>query len=308
MSLSSWSIDQIPGIGGKTIVVTGANSGIGYEAARLFAGKSAHVIIACRNKTKGNAAADKIRGEVEDASVDVRELDLANLSSVRDFAAAFDRDHGALHVLCNNAGVMAVPQSTTADGFEMQLGTNHLGHFALTGLLMNKMLATPGSRVVSVTSAVHHVGKINFGDLQSERSYSPWPAYAQSKLANLLFAYELNRQLRATNANTISLACHPGYSATNLQSHTGSNLMTRMMAWSNETIAQTATMGAMPTVFAATAPDAQGGDIIGPDGFMEISGYPVKSKSSKRSHDRNAQAELWRRSEELTNVNYSFEL
>ncbi len=308
MTLSRYSVDQMPDQTGRTFLITGANSGIGYEAAKHIARKNARIVMACRDPHKSDEAAARLRSETG-AEVEVRALDLANLSSVRDFAGAFSRDHQALHVLINNAGVMACPRRTTADGFEMQLGTNHLGHFALTGLLLDRLLATPGSRVVTVSSAMHRMGKIRFADLMGERSYSRWPAYAQSKLANLLFAYELDRKLRAKGAATISAACHPGYSATNLQ-HAGPNLdgttmAGRFMRLTNKLVAQSAEMGALPTVYAATAPEVEGGQYFGPDGLFEAAGYPVRVKSSKRSHDREAAAQLWARSEDLTGVHYA---
>ena len=219
MPLSRWTLDQVGSLQGKTIVVTGANSGIGLEALKIFAKNGAHIVMACRTKSKAEAAADSVMREHPDASLDIRELDLASLSSRFGISPpAFDRDHERLDVLCNNAGVMATPFRQTADGFEMQIGTNHFGHFALTGLLLGKLLATEQSRVVSVSSYMHHVGKMSFDDLQSERSYNTWAAYGQSKLANLLFTYELDRKLRASQASTIAVACHPGYAATNLQS------------------------------------------------------------------------------------------
>jgi hypothetical protein len=214
----------------------------------------------------------------------------------------------SLHVLCNNAGVMAIPHRKTADGFEMQLGTNHLGHFALTGLLLDRLLATPGARVVSVSSNAHKFGAMRWDDLQWERRYRKWFAYSQSKLANLLFAFELQRRLAAQGAGLISVGCHPGYAATNLQAAgprmQGSSLGEGIMELANRLFAQSAAMGALPTLYAATAPDVKGGDYIGPDGLGEQWGYPKKVPSNARSRDADAQRRLWEISEQLTGVRY----
>src|ERR1700688_291287 len=212
-----WTADDMPDLSGKTIVVTGGNSGIGYEAALAFARKRAEVILACRDLGKARTAAAQITSSATGAKVDVMELDLSNLASVRGFSDAYHLQHRALHVLCNNAGVMAIPYRQTTDGFEMQFGTNHLGHFALTGLLLDRLLAADGARVVTVSSGAHKMGQIHFDDLQLEHSYGKWRAYGQSKLANLLFAYELQRRIEAAGHKPISVACHPGYAATNLQ-------------------------------------------------------------------------------------------
>ena len=213
----AWTADDIPDLSGKTIVVTGGNSGIGYEAGLAFARKRAEVILACRDLGKARTAAAQITGSASGAKVDVMELDLSNLASVRGFSDAFHLQHQALHVLCNNAGVMAIPYRQTADGFEMQFGTNHLGHFALTGLLLDRLLATEGSRVVNVSSGAHRMGKIRFDDLQWKNGYRKWMAYGQSKLANLLFTLELQRKVDAAGKKLLAVACHPGYAATNLQ-------------------------------------------------------------------------------------------
>src|SRR5713101_6111374 len=208
---SRWSSDDIPDLSGKTIVVTGGNSGIGYEAALEFARKRAKVILACRDLGKARTAADQIAASSPGADVEVMALDLSSLASIRAFADAFHLQHPALHVLCNNAGVMAIPYRSTVDGFEMQFGTNHLGHFALTGLLLDRLLATDGARVVNVSSGAHRMGRMHFDDLQWEHGYRKWPAYGQSKLANLLFTFELQRRVDAAGKKLISVACHPGY-------------------------------------------------------------------------------------------------
>ena len=306
---SNWTADDIPNLSGKTIVVTGGNSGIGYEAAKQFARKGADVVVACRDMQKAQAAIASITADQRTASVEAMPLDLASLESVRSFGAAFLVRHKALNVLCNNAGVMALPYRKTADGFEMQFGTNHLGHFALTGLLLERLLATPAARVVNVSSGAHRMGSIHFDDLQWERGYRKWAAYGQSKLANLLFTYELQRKLNAAAANAISVACHPGYAATNLQAAgprmEGSTWMESLSEFANRVAAQSAAMGALPTVYAATAPDVCGGDYIGPDGIAELWGNPKKVQSNSRSHDTAVAAKLWEISEKLTGVRYA---
>ena len=303
-----WTADDIPPQAGRTIVITGANSGIGYEAARQLAAKGAHVVLACRDQAKGRGAIESITAAQPSASVELMELDLADLGSIRRFAAAARAASPALHVLCNNAGVMAIPRRTTRDGFEMQFGTNHLGHFALTGLLLERLLATPGARVVTVSSGAHKFGVMHWNDLQGERSYGSWRAYGQSKLANLLFTYELQRRLATAHAELISVACHPGYAATNLQAAgprmQGSSIGEAVWGFANRLLAQSAAMGALPTLYAATAPDVRGGDYIGPDGLGEQWGHPKKVRSNARSHDPEAQRRLWEISEQLVGVRY----
>ncbi len=304
----AWTADAIPDLSGKVIVVTGANSGIGLEAARELARHRAHVVLACRNPSKAEGALAALRAEVADASVETMPLDLASLASVRAFAGAFHDKHERLDVLCNNAGIMAIPLTRTTDGFEMQIGTNHLGHFALTGLLLDVLESTPHSRVVTVSSGAHRIGRIRLDDLNWQQGYRKWAAYGQSKLANLLFAYELQRRFEAARANTASVACHPGYAATNLQAvgpqMQGSSRMERLMELGNRLAAQSAHMGALPTLYAATAPDVAGGDFIGPDGFGQTWGHPKKVQSNRRSHDRTVAAGLWQLSEKLTGVVY----
>jgi NAD(P)-dependent dehydrogenase (short-subunit alcohol dehydrogenase family) len=303
-----WTADDLPDLAGKTFVVTGANSGIGLEAARALARKGGRVILACRDVGKARAALDDVARARPSASLDAVELDLASLASIRACAKTLAERPGGLHGLVNNAGVMAIPRRTTADGFEMQLGTNHLGHFALTGLLLPRLLATPGARVVTVASTAHKMGRIDFDDLQGERSYGKWRAYAQSKLANLLFAYELARRLAARGSSVISAACHPGYAATNLQfvgpRLEGSALAAAIMRLGNRLFSQDAAHGALPTLYAAAAPDVKSGDYVGPDGFMENRGHPNKVRSTARSHDAEAARRLWEISEKLTGVSY----
>jgi NAD(P)-dependent dehydrogenase (short-subunit alcohol dehydrogenase family) len=303
-----WTVASIPDLSGRMILVTGGNSGIGFEAARQFARKGAHVVLACRDARKGHDAVVAITSEHPRASVEAMELDLASLASVRAFAEAYRTRHQRLDVLCNNAGVMALPYRQTADGFEMQFGTNHLGHFALTGLLLDRLLRTAGARVVTVSSGAHRMGRIRFEDLQWKRGYRRWAAYGQSKLANLLFAYELQRRLDGAKAAVISVACHPGYAATNLQlagPRMASSWVMEMLAQCvNRLVAQNAASGALPTLYAATAPEVGGGDYIGPDGIGEMRGAPTKVRSSARSQDREVAGKLWEISEQLTGVRY----
>jgi NAD(P)-dependent dehydrogenase (short-subunit alcohol dehydrogenase family) len=306
--MPKWTADDLPDLSGKTIVITGANSGIGYEAALEFARKGASVVLACRSAEKANAAVAQIRSARPDALVEVMELDLANLASVRAFAESFRTGHHRLDVLCNNAGVMAIPYRRTADGFEMQMGTNHFGHFALTGLLMDLLRATEGARVVTVSSGAHRMGSIRFDDLNWERGYRKWLAYGQSKLANLLFCLELQRRFEQAGAGTLSIACHPGYAATNLQAAgpkmSGSSMKESLMAFTNRLFAQSAAMGALPTLYAAVSPDVRGNDYIGPDGFGEMWGNPTKVGRSSAARDASTAAHLWEVSEQLTGVRY----
>ncbi len=303
-----WVETQIPSQQGKSVLITGANSGLGFEAAQLLAAKGARVILAVRDAAKGERAAAAIRGRVPAAELAVLPLDLASLASIRSAAAGVLRSYDRLDMLINNAGVMAIPRRLTADGFEMQFGVNHLGHFALTGLLLPLLLRAPAARVVTVSSGAHVLGRINFEDLHGERRYHPWAAYAQSKLANLLFAYELQRRLAAAGCRMISVAAHPGYAATNLQrvgpEMRGSRLGMWLMGVSNRLLAQSAAMGALPEVYAATSPDVQGGDYIGPDGPLGQRGFPKKARSSARSYDLDTAARLWTVSEALTGLRF----
>ncbi|GAB4193439.1 MAG: oxidoreductase [Roseiflexaceae bacterium] len=311
MTTQHWTAADIPNQAGRLAVITGANSGIGLEAARELARKGARVILAVRSQDKGRAAAEDIRREAPQASVEVQSLDLSDLASVRRFAEALLAREQALPLLINNAGVMALPYRRTADGFEMQFGTNHLGHFALTGLLLPALLASPGARVVTVSSAFHMQGVIAFDNLDGARGYQPWSAYAQSKLANLLFAYELQRRLSAAGANVISVGCHPGYASTNLQTAgpqmAGSRFGELVSKIGNALFAQSAAMGALPTLYAAVAPGVNGCDYIGPTGLIGMRGYPGKVRSSPRSYDQESASRLWQLSEQLTRVTYQFQ-
>jgi len=297
--MAKWTANDIPDLGGKTAVVTGANSGLGYETAVALAGHGAHVVMACRDEGRGTAAVERVRTEVPQGSVELSLLDLADLASVRKFAEGYAGERANLDILVNNAGVMALDQRrTTADGFEMQLGTNHLGHYALTGLLLPQLQARPGGRVVSVTSFGHKVGRMNFDDLQWERSYRKWLAYGRSKLANLLFTFELDRRARAAGSTIVAAVAHPGYANTNLQSGTS-------FQWSNF-MAQSAADGALPQLYAATAPDVQGGEFFGPGGFMEQRGAPKRVKAAKKAYDTESARRLWELSQQLTGVTYQF--
>ena len=289
--MTKWTAEDVVDQTGRTFVVTGANSGLGEVVARALGKAGADVVLACRDTTK----ADLVAAEIGSNAV-VRKLDLSDLSSVRAFADATDK----VDVLVNNAGVMAVPFRRTVDGFEMQIGTNHLGHFALTGLLKDKLT----DRVVTMSSALHQLGTVDLDDLNFERrKYNRWLAYGQSKLANLLFTYELQRRLAASGSPLKALASHPGYASTNLQGHTES-IQDKLMGIGNSIFAQSAEMGALPELWAATAPDAFGGSYIGPDGPFEQRGYPKVVGSNKKSHDTRTAAGLWNLSEKLTGVSY----
>ena len=286
-----WTPKDAPDQTGRRIVVTGANSGLGEVTARQLAARGASVVLACRNTEKGEAAAARMRGDVS-----VRRLDLSDLASVREFAAGT----GPFDVLVNNAGVMAVPFARTADGFELQIGTNFLGHFALTGLLLPRL----ADRVVTVSSPAHRAGRIDVDDLNFERRrYRRWPAYAQSKLADLVFAFELDRRLRAAGSAVRSVAAHPGYAATEIGR--GGGLEQRLIAIGNRVLAQSAEAGARPMLYAATMPDVQGGDYWGPDGLGEIRGHPKRVPSSARARDAQLAQRLWACAAQLTGVTFS---
>lgn len=306
--MPGWTVADIPDLTGRTIIITGANSGLGFEAALALAGAGAQVVLACRDQSKGRAAEEQIRARHPRAQTALVPLDLSSLADVRRAAAAILDAYPRLDVLMNNAGVMALPYRQTADGFEMQFGTNHLGHFALTGLLLDRLRATPGARVVTVSSGAHRMGKIRFDDPQWASGYRKWPAYGQSKLANLLFAYELQRRLAAAGADTVSVAAHPGYAATNLQAAgprmVGSSALERLMEIGNSLFAQSAAMGALPQLYAAVAPEVRGGDYIGPDGLGELWGHPRPVTSNRRSRDHESARRLWALSEQLTGITY----
>lgn len=302
MSNGNWNVENIADQNGRIVIVTGSSSGIGYEAARVLANKNAEVIIAVRNLEKGESAADKIRAQNADANVKVMQLDLADLASTRKFADEFKAAYSKLDLLINNAGVMIPPYGKTKDGFELQFGTNHLGHFALTAQLLPLLTSTAGSRIVNVSSGAHNVGNIDFEDLNWEkRGYSSWRAYGDSKIANLYFTYELDKKLKQGGAATIATAAHPGYTATELQRHNS------LINMGNNIFAQSIAMGALPTLRAATEANLSGGEYFGPGGFMEMWGYPKQVKSNALSHDVNIAQKLWQVSEKLTGQTFKFE-
>ncbi|TDD32066.1 SDR family NAD(P)-dependent oxidoreductase [Actinomadura sp. KC06] len=300
--MRGWTAGDIPDLSGRRAIVTGANSGIGHHTALQLARRGASVVLACRSAERGRAAADRIRAAAPDADVVLGRLDLADLSSVRTFAA----EHGdaPLDVLVNNAGVMAVPRGSTADGFETQFGTNHLGHFALTGLLMDALRAAPAARVVTLTSGFAWSGRLRFDDLQGERRYRKWTAYGQSKLANLVFAKELDRRV----PELTSVAAHPGYAATNLQQAgpklQGSTIMEKAFGLGNALMAQSAAAGALPSLYAATAPDLRGGACYGPR-LLQYRGAPVKVVTPPHADRPGLGERLWQVSEDLTSVAYA---
>ena len=301
----TWTDKDVPDQSGRVAIVTGSNTGLGYDNARVLAARGATVVMAVRDTAKGDAAADRIRELTPGAVVVVHKLDLGSLASVRTAGAELAAAYPRIDLLINNAGVMYPPKQTTVDGFELQFGTNHLGHFALTGLLLNNLLSVDGSRVVVVSSIAHNLrAKIDFADLQWEtRRYDRVASYGQSKLANLMFAYDLQRRLAAAKAETIAVAAHPGVAATELVRHVpGAGLPG--VNWLSGRLLNTSELGALATLRAATDPAVQGGQYYGPDGFKELRGYPVVVTSSPQSHDTALQARLWSVSEELTGVTY----
>lgn len=313
MSLFSgknWTGEEVPNLEGQDIVVTGANSGIGYETTKIFAENNAKVVMACRDLEKAREAKERVEDEVEDPSLEVRRLDLADLSSVREFTDEYKANNDKLDILCNNAGVMAIPKQETKDGFEKQFGVNHLGHFALTAHLMPVLKNAEKARVVNQSSGLHEKGSINFDDLMMEENYDKWEAYANSKLANVLFTYELQRKLEENNLDIVSVACHPGYASTNLQyrgpQEEGSKLKLFGMKIANTLLAQSAEKGALPMLYSSASTEIKGGEYIGPNGFGNMRGYPEKQESSEESKDENVAEALWTQSESLTNVDFTF--
>ena len=301
---AKWTASDVPDQSGRVAVVTGANSGIGYEAALVLAGRGARVVLAVRDLAKGNQAADRIRQAHAGAQVEVQELDLTSLASVRAAAEALRTAHPTIDLLLDNAGVMYPPKQVTADGFELQFGTNHLGHFALTGLLLDHLLSVEGSRVVVVASIAHNIqADIHFDDLQWEHGYNRVAAYGQSKLANLMFTYELQRRLAAAGAKTIAVAAHPGISNTELMRHVPGSGLPGFSALAG-LVTNSPAVGALATLRAATDPQVRGGQYYGPSGFRELVGHPVLVQSTRKSHDVAIQQRLWAVSEDLTGVSY----
>jgi NAD(P)-dependent dehydrogenase (short-subunit alcohol dehydrogenase family) len=295
MNNKNWTIENIPDQNKKIVIITGSNSGIGFEAARILANKNAKVIVAVRNLDKGNAAKLKITKENSKAEIEVMRLDLADLSSVKSFSDELKQKYDQLDILINNAGVMIPPYSKTKEGFELQMGVNHLGHFALTMQLLDIIKKTPNSRIVNVSSGAHKIGNINFDDFNWEkRQYKAWRAYGDSKIANLYFTKELAERISNNGENILVTAAHPGWTATELQRHSG------IMAFLNKPFAMHQEQGTLPTLRAATDDNAQNGDYYGPNGWQEWRGFPVKVKPNKLAQDKNKAKKLWALSEELT--------
>jgi NAD(P)-dependent dehydrogenase (short-subunit alcohol dehydrogenase family) len=301
---AKWTSEQIPDQSGRTAIVTGANSGLGLATARELARHGASVVLACRNTDKGAKAVDAINAAAPGAKLELASLDLSSLASVESFADSFRSSHEGLDLLINNAGVMAPPRRQTEDGFELQFGTNLLGHFALTGRLIGAMEGREDARVVTLSSNAHKMGRIKLDDLQSEHGYTRWGAYGQSKLADLMFALELDRRLRASGSTVKSLAAHPGYAATNLQTAAPPLLDRLVMTVTNVIVAQSADKGALPSLYAATEPDLKGGSYVGPDGIGEFRGHPRLVSTSRAARDEDVAARLWTAAEELTGVRF----
>ncbi len=305
---AKWTQANIPDLTGKVIVVTGANSGLGFECARTFAGKGAVVVLAVRSMSKGETAQAEILQAHPGAALDVMRLDVGDLSSVRAFAGAFKAKYDRLDILLNNAGLMAIPRQETVDGFEMQLGVNHLGHFALTGLLLDMIVKTPNARIHSVSSTANYIGSINFDDLMGKQNYSRWAAYGQSKLANVLFAFELHKRLTAAGVDTIANVSHPGLVIGNLQANSVEQSGTRFEALlyriMQPLIAQDIRMGVLPMLYGMTARDAKGGVFYGPRWFNSR-GYAAEKRANKQAYDAELLRRFWEVSEALTGVRYA---
>jgi protochlorophyllide reductase len=298
-----WTSADIDDLSGRVAVVTGANSGLGLETSAALAAHGATVVMASRNADRLQTAIAEVRRRTPDASVEPLTLDLASLAAIQDAAASLLGGHPEIDLLVDNAGVMAIPRSETVDGFEMQFGTNHLGHFALTGLLLPAMTRTHGSRIVAVTSQARHIGRINLDDLHGRKRYGRWSAYSQSKLANLVFVLELDRRLRAAKSETIAVAAHPGYAATNLQS--GSNwFQNTYYALGNILLAQPAAAGAWPQLYAATAPGVHGSELYGPGQSGGTKGYPKRDKIESKARNTDVARRLWDASVKATGVSY----
>ncbi|MEI8271201.1 MAG: oxidoreductase [Paludibacter sp.] len=306
MKSINWTIESIPDLTGKTVLVTGGNSGLGFEAVKVFAQKGAFVVMACRSLAKGEEAKKQITGLNPTAIISVMELDLTDLKSIHSFVNQFKEYHSRLDILLNNAGIMMVPYGLTKDGFENQIGTNHLGHFALTGQLLELLKTTPNSRVVNVSSMAHKSGVMDMDDLLYEngKNYSPIKAYGRSKLSNLLFTYELQRFFEKNKIDTIAVAAHPGVSDTNLFNHAAPKWLMNLLRPLFLFIIQPASMGALPEIRAAVDADVKGGQYYGPDGKREMKGYPVLVESTEASHNENDARKLWELSEKLTGVKF----
>jgi protochlorophyllide reductase len=305
--MAQWTTDAIPSLQGQVVLITGANIGLGFETARILAARDAHVILACRDLAKARKAQANILAVTPGARIDVLQLDLASLTSVKTAAAHVQQTYQRLDLLFNNAGVMASPKQDSTDGFEMQFAVNYLGHFALTGLLLSLLLNTPQSRVITLTSQARS-GKVNFADLQGDQHYTPWGAYGQSKTADLLFAFELQQRLAQIGASTISVAAHPGYANTNLQQATAdsSSLPVRIgLKYIGPLFAQSAAMGALPQLYAATSPEIHGGELVGPTSLGGMRGFPGVVSEAQKEYDRPVAARLWDVGVQLTGVDYA---
>jgi NAD(P)-dependent dehydrogenase (short-subunit alcohol dehydrogenase family) len=301
MKKQRWTAEQIGDQTGRVAIVTGANTGIGLEAARELARKGATVTIASRNEGKAENAANNIKRDQPAGDVVVMVLDLADLNSVRIFAREFRGRFDRLDLLVNNAGVMMPPESKTADGFELQFGTNHLGHFALTGVLLDLLLNTEGSRIVNVSSSAHRYGEIDFEDLNWEkRQYKEMASYGQSKLANMLFTLELQKRLEKSGAATLAVSCHPGWTGTDLQRHSG------FLRFLNPVFSMKPWQGALPTLYAAVSDEVVGTGYYGPDGFMQMRGYPTLTEPKETAKDLAVAKRLWQESEKMTGVTFDF--
>ena len=308
---STWNVADIPDLTGRVAVVTGANSGLGLATAHGLAGAGARVLMACRNQAKAEAARNEVAASASGPAPEVVALDLSDLGSVADCAAGLVDREERIDILVNNAGVMALPLRRTAQGFEMQFGTNHLGHFALTGRVLPLLLAAPAARVVNVASNGHKIGKIRIDDLNwNTGRYSKWLAYGQTKLADLLFTTELDRRAKAAGSNLVAASAHPGYASTNLSAGgplmSGSRIKEGFFGLGDRLLGQSAEMGALPQLYAATMPDVVGDEYFGPDGVAEMRGHPVRTDRSKRAQDKAMATRLWEASEELTGVTYDW--
>ncbi len=308
MKDSKWTIENMPDLTGKTIVVTGGNSGLGFESVKAFAIKGADVVLASRTPENGEEARIEIIKDVPDGKIKVMQLDLGDLESVRSFATAYRENYQKLDVLLNNAGIMMTPYFTTKDGFEGQLGTNHLGHYALTGLLLDVVLNTKDARIVNVSSGAHKRGVMDFSNLQFENGtdYSSMKAYGRSKLSNLLFTYELQRKLESAKKDTIAVAAHPGIATTNLARYVEGKFLFRILSPVFKWMAQDQAQGALPEIRACVGPEVKGGEYYGPDGRNEMKGYPIVVPSNEASHNLEDAAKLWEESEKLTGVKFDF--
>ena len=306
--MARWTAEDIPSLAGRIAVVTGANSGLGFQTALALTRAGAHVVLACRDRGRGLDALERIRARIPTADVSLDDLDLADLASVHRFAKAFSVHHDGLDILVNNAGVMAIPRGETVDGFEMQFGTNHLGHFAVTGLLLDRLLARPGARVVTVSSEVARMGRMHFGDLQGSHRYRRWSAYAQAKLSNQLFTLELDRRATGRGVALVSVGAHPGYAATNLQAvgprQSGSAIMAAVANLGNATVAQSAAQGALPILFASTAPGVPAVSTSAPAACSACGDIRSGRRSSAGRRDPRTARRLWEVSEKLTGVEF----